>query len=223
MQAALSHGRFAVISLLFDQKSRSSAVSCSFPSCFFVKASGRGAPIIGVDLQVIPQSLVENHNVYLKIKQYLNHYIPGGIPVSRFLIRISVLLQSVEKVKEMKQKASYARWTLAAGVINATVHYLIITGTTDKDKNTCNIFAPYPFPVDSRAQVIYSGSPPHITPTSPPPSRRRHREAVLNGSYRRKWDSVKLCVYLYGNINADQTENFAEVSSWQMQTLILVM
>jgi len=31
--------------------------------------------------------------------------------------------------------------------------------------------------------------------------------------YYRKLDIVKLCVYFYGNINADRAENCAEVSN----------
>jgi hypothetical protein len=46
------------------------------------------------------------------------------------------------KNKETKQRASYGRWPLAASAVNMTNHYIITSGTTEKDKNVCNIIGP---------------------------------------------------------------------------------
>jgi hypothetical protein len=46
------------------------------------------------------------------------------------------------KNKETKQRATYARWLLAASAVDTTNHYIITSDTTEKDKNICNIVRP---------------------------------------------------------------------------------
>lgn len=41
-----------------------------------------------------------------------------------------------------KQRASYARWQLAASSINTTNHYVITSDTTEKAENICNTVGP---------------------------------------------------------------------------------
>ena len=47
-----------------------------------------------------------------------------------------------KKIKETNQRASYARWLLAASAVNSTNHCLIISITTEKDKSICSILWP---------------------------------------------------------------------------------
>jgi hypothetical protein len=42
--------------------------------------------------------------------------------------------------KETKQRASYARWPLAAFAVSKTDHYLITSGTKEKDKSKLRVF-----------------------------------------------------------------------------------
>jgi hypothetical protein len=44
--------------------------------------------------------------------------------------------------KETQQRASYARWLLAASAVNSTNHYLIVSVSTETDKSICNILWP---------------------------------------------------------------------------------
>jgi hypothetical protein len=48
------------------------------------------------------------------------------------------------KSKETKQRASYARWPLAASDVDTTNSYLTTTDNTEKDRNISNIWAPGP-------------------------------------------------------------------------------
>jgi hypothetical protein len=63
------------------------------------------------------------------------------------------------KSKETNQRASYARWPLAASTVKRTNHYLIISDVTEKDKNICSIFGPGLGPL-SGPPVICTGPPP---------------------------------------------------------------
>ena len=46
------------------------------------------------------------------------------------------------KSMETKQSTSYARWPLAASVVNTTNHYLITSEPTERQKNLCNTVGP---------------------------------------------------------------------------------
>jgi len=62
------------------------------------------------------------------------------------------------EIKETKQRASHARWPLAASAVETTNHYLITSGTAVTDKNMQQTGDPDLLP-DSQAPAICTNFP----------------------------------------------------------------
>ena len=106
-----------------------------------------------------PEYLVRRKNH--EAPRYANFSIQGRwlgsrAPVKNFF--------SGPAARTNKQRATYARWPLAASAVHLTIRYLIASDTKEKDKNVQHIRAPGPTP-DRRALT----SPPSLRHYLQPP------------------------------------------------------